>query len=124
MADQTSDPVQDAGLTSPPIQGVDEGVVKSGDEETVHVPITTAPEEVQQGQETQESSTGQSDQTSSSETDQSAGGIITRELTHDTGEQMNTPVEESNDSSDTSTTEQPYPGTPTDATGDNSSDLA
>lgn len=125
MTDQTSDPVQDAGLASSPIQGVDEGVVKSGDDESAHVPITTAPEEVQQDQETQETSTEQqSDQTSSSRTDQSAGGIITDELIQDTGQQMNTPIDQSNDSSDASTTEQPYPGTATDATGDKSSDLA
>ena len=78
MADQVSDPVQDAGLASPPIQGVDEGVVTSGGDESAHVPLTTAPEEVQQSQETQASET----------------------------------------------TEQPYPGTATDASGDKSSDLA
>lgn len=112
MSDQTSDPAQDAGLTSPPIQGVDEGVVKSGDEETAHVPITTPPEEVQQGQGEQTQQTEQSsEQTQSSETDQSAGGIITRELTHDTAEQMKTPVDHSG-------------GTPTDATGDKSKNLA
>lgn len=120
MTDQTSDPVQDAGLSSPPIQGVDEGVVKSG-EDTAHVPITTAPEERGQTQEVQTPPVEQtSGETPASEVDQSAGGIITRPLIPDTGQQMDTPVDQSGNSS---ASEQPVETT-TDASVDESSDLA
>lgn len=124
MADQTSDPVQDAGLVSPPIQGVDEGVVKSGDEGTAHVPITTPPEETQTpvAPAPETPATGpQPGQTPPSDTDPSAGGIITRPLTPPTAGQAETPVQEPNTPP---TTNQPYPGTPTDTTGGNSSNLA
>jgi len=115
MGDQTSDPVQDAGLASPPIQGIDSGVAISGD--TVHVPITNSP----QAPQVQSPPIQTPEPTQPSDTDPSAGGIITRPLTSPTAGYVETPVDQPSTSS---ATEQPYPGTPTDASGDSSSDLA
>lgn len=76
MTDQTTDPVQDAGLASPPIQGVEDSYAVKTTHDEYHPPVTNPPEEEKQGP--------------SAVSDQP----------------------------------QPYPGTPTDATGDRSSDLA